>query len=78
MFFIVVVAILAIAIIIIVPRTRARKKREELDGYVNLTEDLQRSLYNKEETINRMGAQLQQHLEHLLTQVAPERAHQAI
>lgn len=60
-FFIVVVAILAIAIIIIVSRTRARKKREELDGYVNLTEDLQRSLYSKEETINRMGAQLQQH-----------------
>lgn len=60
MFFIVVVAILAIAIIIIVSRTRARKKREELDGYVNLTEDLQRSLYNKEEAINRMGAQLQQ------------------
>ncbi|MBQ8221593.1 MAG: tetratricopeptide repeat protein [Bacteroidaceae bacterium] len=60
-FFICVVAILAIAIIIIVSRTRARKKREELDGYVNLTEDLQRSLYSKEETINRMGAQLQQH-----------------
>ena len=58
---IVVAAILAIAIIIIVSRTRARKKREELDGYVNLTEDLQRSLYSKEETINRMGAQLQQH-----------------
>lgn len=58
---IVVAAILAIAIIIIVSRTRARKKREELDGYVNLTEDLQRSLYSKEETISRMGAQLQQH-----------------
>ena len=60
-FFIVVMAILIIAIIIIVSRTRARKKREELDGYVNLTEDLQRSLYNKEEAISRMGAQLQQH-----------------
>ena len=60
-FFIVVVAILVIAIIIIISRTRARKKREELDGYVNLTEDLQRSLYSKEETISRMGAQLQQH-----------------
>lgn len=60
-FFIVVVAILVIAIIIIISRTRARKKREELDSYVNLTEDLQRSLYSKEETINRMGAQLQQH-----------------
>lgn len=60
-FFICVVAILVIAIIIIVSRTRARKKREELDGYVNLTEDLQRSLYSKEETISRMGAQLQQH-----------------
>ena len=58
---IVVAAILAIAIIIIVSRTRARKKREELDGYVNLTEDLQRSLYSKEEAISRMGAQLQQH-----------------
>lgn len=60
-FFIVVVAILVIAIIIIISRTRARKKREELDGYVNLTEDLKRSLYSKEETISRMGAQLQQH-----------------
>ena len=60
-FFIVVMAILIIAIIIIVSRTRARKKREELDSYVNLTEDLQRSLYNKEEAISRMGAQLQQH-----------------
>lgn len=59
MFFIVVVAILVIAIIIIISRTRARKKREELDGYVNLTEDLQRSLYNKEEAISRMGEQLQ-------------------
>lgn len=58
-FFICVVAILAIAIIIIVSRTRARKKREELDGYVNLTEDLQRSLYSKEEAMNRMGEQLQ-------------------
>ncbi|MBO5084200.1 MAG: hypothetical protein J6C18_04990 [Bacteroidaceae bacterium] len=58
-FFICVVAILAIAIIIIVSRTRARKKREELDGYVNLTEDLQRSLYSKEEAISRMGEQLQ-------------------
>ncbi len=58
-FFICVVAILAIAIIIIVSRTRARKKREELDGYVNLTEALQRSLYSKEEAINRMGEQLQ-------------------
>lgn len=58
-FFIVVVAILVIAIIIIISRTRARKKREELDGYVNLTEDLQRSLYNKEEAISRMGEQLQ-------------------
>lgn len=59
MFFIVVVAILVIAIIIIISRTRARMKREELDGYVNLTEDLQRSLYNKEEAISRMGEQLQ-------------------
>ena len=59
MFFIVVVAILVMAIIIIISRTRARKKREELDGYVNLTEDLQRSLYNKEEAISRMGEQLQ-------------------
>lgn len=67
MFFIVVVAILAIAIIIIVSRTRARKKREELDGYVNLTEDLKRSLYNKEEAISRMGAQLQQHDEQART-----------
>lgn len=66
-FFICVVAILAIAIIIIVSRTRARKKREELDGYVNLTEDLQRSLYSKEEAINRMGAQLQQHDEQART-----------
>ena len=57
---IVVAAILAIAIIIIVSRTHARKKREELDGYVNLTEDLQRSLYSKEEAISRMGEQLQQ------------------
>ncbi|MBR3983989.1 MAG: hypothetical protein IKJ92_03395 [Bacteroidaceae bacterium] len=66
-FFICVVAILAIAIIIIVSRTRARKKREELDGYVNLTEDLKRSLYNKEEAISRMGAQLQQHDEQART-----------
>lgn len=66
-FFIVVMAILIIAIIIIVSRTRARKKREELDGYVNLTEDLKRSLYNKEEAISRMGAQLQQHDEQART-----------
>jgi hypothetical protein len=66
-FFIVVMAILIIAIIIIISRTRARKKREELDGYVNLTEDLKRSLYNKEEAISRMGAQLQQHDEQART-----------
>ena len=58
-FFICVVSVLAIALIIIVSRTRARKKSEERDSFVNLTEDLQHSLYSKEEAINRMGEQLQ-------------------
>ena len=66
-FFICVVSVLAIALIIIVSRTRARKKSEERDSFVNLTEDLQRSLYSKEEAINRMGAQLRQHDEQART-----------
>ena len=66
-FFICVVSVLAIALIIIVSRTRARKKNEERDSFVNLTEELQRSLYSKEEAINRMGAQLRQHDEQART-----------
>lgn len=57
-FFICVVGVLTIALIIIVSRTRARKKREELEDYMNLNEELKRSIYSKEETISTMGKRL--------------------
>ena len=58
MFFICVVGILTIALIIIVARARAKKKREELEDYMNLNEELKRTVYSKEETISTMGKRL--------------------
>ena len=57
-FFICVVGVLTIALTIIVSRTRARKKREELEDYMSLNEELKRSIYSKEETISTMGKRL--------------------